>query len=184
MSLNHLVFPDGKHSPLDIQFNTALSGDLSIGTEGGISGLRFKQGEPAEFNVFVATSGGGRFRIQDSTSTGVFLRVGDTSWTATSDQTRKKNIQQETNLLDRLSNISCYLFDLKTDNRDDSHRIGLLAQEVKQYFPRVVSDYEDDEGPTMGIRYTELVTPLIGAVNELKARLDIANARIEALESA
>ena len=53
--------------------------------------------------------------------------------------------------------------------------IGLIAQEVLPHFPETVSVGWDG---MYGLRYSELVAPLITAVKELSARLSNVEAKL------
>jgi hypothetical protein len=69
--------------------------------------------------------------------------------------------------------------DAKITAKAEKDQIGLIAQEVQEIFPEIVSEREDG---TLGIRYTELIPVLIKAVQEQQAEIDDLNARIETLE--
>ena len=63
---------------------------------------------------------------------------------------------------------------------------GLIAQEVKEAlgdkdFGGFIHDSETDE---MGLRYDQFISPLIKAIQELKAELDATKAKVAALENA
>ena len=79
--------------------------------------------------------------------------------------------------VDGLIDSDLPLYKYKAD--DDTHgmRLGIMAQEVKEQFPEAVDEYEDDEGPTLGIRYLELIPALISGINELRAEVETLKAR-------
>ena len=66
-------------------------------------------------------------------------------------------------------------------------RFGLIAQEVKAVLDElgiVDADLYGDENPeSLSLVYAELITPLIAAVQEQKARIDDLEARLAALEA-
>jgi hypothetical protein len=71
--------------------------------------------------------------------------------------------------------------DAKIAEKAARDQLGLIAQEVREIFPEIVSEREDG---TLGIRYTELIPVLIKAVQEQQAEIDDLKARIEKLEAA
>jgi alpha-tubulin suppressor-like RCC1 family protein len=112
-------------------------------------------------------------------STGVYLAYGGTSWNANSDERVKKNITEMTNCLDNISNIRPVYYNYKFDEEKQPRRIGFIAQEWQEHYPEVIStttndDYDFD---VLSLAYTETIPMLLGAIKELKAR-------VEALENA
>lgn len=100
---------------------------------------------------------------------GVYMTYGATSWTSTSD-IRKKNITGKIeNALEKVNSLTAARFTWKSD-KDQKPQVGLIAQEMQQVLPEVVTD--DGEG-TLGIRYTETVPLLVAAIQELSARLSV-----------
>ncbi len=71
--------------------------------------------------------------------------------------------------------------DAKIAEKAAKDQLGLIAQEVQEVFPEIVSEREDG---TLGIRYTELIPVLIKAVQEQQDEIDDLKARIEKLENA
>lgn len=62
-----------------------------------------------------------------------------------------------------------------------SDQLGLIAQEVREVFPGIVTEQADG---TLGIRYTELIPVLVKAFQEQQTEIDELKARIEQLETA
>ena len=62
------------------------------------------------------------------------------------------------------------------DNRDDGlTHLGLIAQEVREVVPEVVTETATKEGetePTLGVEYQKLVPLLIETIKELEARIE------------
>ncbi|WP_159521665.1 tail fiber domain-containing protein [Sunxiuqinia indica] len=71
--------------------------------------------------------------------------------------------------------------DVKIAEKAEKDQLGLIAQEVQEVFPEIVSEREDG---ALGIRYTELIPVLIKAMQEQQAEIDDLKARIEKLENA
>jgi hypothetical protein len=123
------------------------------------------------------------FKITDSTaststSTGALIVAGGVGVTgnivasgqvtaadinSSSDKRLKKNIKTVTSALDTVNALRGVTFEWKEGN---GKAIGLIAQEVKEVLPEIVS--ADDNG-YLGIRYTNLVGVLVEAIKELKA---------------
>lgn len=180
MSLNHLVIGGGE-TALDITTKSLLTGTDATGS-GPVSiktlpqafdaaGIVFEEGQPDEKRIFAT---GGQIRVDTNPvgGTGAFMATGDNAWAAISDATRKKNVVECVDCLSKLASIKGYNFDYKVDDRDNSNRIGVLAQEVQAVFPEVISGYQDDEGSALGVKTVELIAPIISAINELRVRLE------------
>jgi hypothetical protein len=60
-----------------------------------------------------------------------------------------------------------------------SSKIGLIAQEVQQVIPEVVSGNGNTE--TLGMNYAELVPVLINSIKELKMEVDELKRKLEKL---
>ena len=114
--------------------------------------------------------------------------VGDICYTGTigtcSDVRYKKDISTLTNSLEKISRLRGVKFNWNRDEFpenefSDKEQVGLIAQEVMDIFPQVVS--QDNNG-YYNIDYTKFAPLLINAVKELKAENDELRARIEALE--
>ena len=96
----------------------------------------------------------------------------------------KTNIRQIDGALDKVSALSGYYYDFRTDEFPEfrmpaTPQIGLLAQEVRGVLPEVVR--ENQEGLS-GVSYSRLTAVLVEAVKELKAENEDLRVRIEALE--
>lgn len=65
-------------------------------------------------------------------------------------------------------------------NHDGNHAVGLVAQDVERTHPFLVAT---DENGMKSVDYTQLIAPLIAAVQELEVRNNELSARVEALEA-
>jgi hypothetical protein len=86
-----------------------------------------------------------------------------TDLNSSSDARLKKDVATVTSALDKVDALRGVTFTWKDSNVKS---IGLIAQEVKEVLPEIVST--DDDG-FMGIRYTNVVGVLVEAIKELKA---------------
>jgi hypothetical protein len=112
------------------------------------------------------------------------------SFNVSSDARLKTNIRQVEGALDRLERIRGVTFErAETESpyalggvpRQPS--IGVVAQEVEEVFPELVSIYDPDQ-EYRAVDYDGLTGVLIEAVKDLKAQNEALRSRIEALERA
>lgn len=104
--------------------------------------------------------------------------VGDVkaqSFTYGSDRNLKYNINTIDNALTKILKLRGVTFNWKSD---DSKSVGLIAQEVEQVFPELVSGTEGHKG----VEYGNLVGPLIEAVKEQQKEIDNLQHRVLILE--
>jgi hypothetical protein len=83
----------------------------------------------------------------------------------TSDQTLKENVVTISNALDKVSSLRGVEFDWKSSGK---HSVGVIAQEVEQVFPELVTTTEEG---IKAVAYANLVGVLIEAVKELKEEI-------------
>jgi hypothetical protein len=125
--------------------------------------------------VFESINGGYNFYILDASGVGVVKTSGSQSWAAHSDS-RIKNIHSVMeNNLSKLESISpvYYSFNYFEDNRN---RIGLIAQEVQEHFPELVDT--DPKTDNLILDYTGLIPVLLGAIKELKNKVEDLESRL------
>ncbi len=99
-----------------------------------------------------------------------------------SDIRLKKNIVPIENALDKVARLRGVEFqwnDALYENEDDKIEMGLIAQEVEQVVPEVVSDNEQGY---KSVEYANLVSLLIEADKDLKAQNEELRDRIMCLE--
>lgn len=97
------------------------------------------------------------------------------SWQSASDARLKENIEPVPSVIDQIALLNPVKFSMKTDKLTAGNRYGLLAQELEQVFPDVVTDTGSDRDGVTNIKavsYTELVPVLIKAVQEIKSEID------------
>lgn len=76
--------------------------------------------------------------------------------------------------------LDVVLYNYTDDPEDADARIGLIAQQVQAADPDIAKLFvtEDEEG-MLSLRPADLVFPLIVAVQQLSAKVDMLNARVE-----
>ena len=103
---------------------------------------------------------------------------------ACSDFRYKRDIHTLSNALDKVSLLRGVTFEWKQTeypemNFPDQEQIGLVAQEVKEVVPQVVSETDDGY---YNVDYSKLTALLVEAVKELKAENEELRARIDKLD--
>ena len=89
-----------------------------------------------------------------------------TDYNSSSDKRLKKNIKTMTSALNTVNALRGVTFEWKEGN---GKAIGLIAQEVKEVLPEIVST--DDNG-YLGIKYTNMIGVLVEAIKELKSEFE------------
>ena len=95
-----------------------------------------------------------------------------------SDKRFKENIKPVENILDKVMNINTYEYDIKKDApmydsdhpEENKNIIGLIAQEVQEEFPSMVT-YNEDDGHLM-IKQSSLPALLLEVIKEIKVEHD------------
>jgi Chaperone of endosialidase len=112
------------------------------------------------------------------------------AFNVTSDERLKTNVRQVEGALEKLERIRGVAFEsaetespLALGGVPGETSIGVVAQEVEEVFPEVVSIYEPDQ-EYRAVDYNGLTSVLIEVVKELKAQNEALRSRIEALERA
>jgi hypothetical protein len=164
----------------------------SASTNGEIR-IHQEQSAHANYRAYVYT--------QSSSNTQVFRVMGDgdvenanNSYGSTSDLKLKQDITEARSYWDNFKALQFKRFRFKKDVAEDEnagYRFGLIAQDVESIFPSLVKDNTDldlDGTPTdtvtKSIKYSVLSQIGLRVVQELQTRLEAAEAKIAALESA
>lgn len=94
-----------------------------------------------------------------------------------SDRRLKENIEIISgNKLEDLLKLQGVLYTWKTDGQQD---VGLIAQEVEEFYPELVVT---DEDGYKAVEYAGLIAPLIEITKQQQKRIDSLEKRIEILE--
>lgn len=98
-----------------------------------------------------------------------------------SDIRLKDNVEPLTGSLEKIMQVRPVSYTYKSNG--EKH-MGVIAQEIQQVFPDVVTVTHNTEEHTdlLGVSYIDLIAPLIGAVHVLSDKLDEAMKRIKTLE--
>jgi hypothetical protein len=90
------------------------------------------------------------------------------TWYSSSDVKLKKDIVTIDSALNKIDSLRGVYY-IKKDDTDNKRRIGLIAQEVNEILPEVVTISENDH---WALSYAEITAVLIEAVKELKIQVD------------
>ena len=108
----------------------------------------------------------------------------------TSDRNEKNTILKSDlglNFINQLNPISYKWNDIDRDNNLDKTHYGLIAQEVEEVIiaqGKTVNDFAGLDKPSngpMGLGYSELISPLIKAIQELSAEVETLKTQVAAL---
>jgi hypothetical protein len=167
---------------VDPSGGTYLAGSLEIANgyflSNGIGGAMYMTTVSGSFGGYLRTSGhmvldqmnaGYNVYVLDGNSVGVVKNAGSQSWSAFSDRTIKTIHSVMEDNLSKLQSISPIYYSFN-NFEDDKNRIGLIAQEVQEYFPELVEIEPMTE--KLVLDYTGLIPVLLGAIKELKKEID------------
>jgi DNA-binding beta-propeller fold protein YncE len=145
------------------------------GISGNNSSIRFSNTGGGYWQIHGPDTGSA-FHIVQSGGNGCTIASSASAWSAESDSRLKTIIEPISNATSAFETMTPVFYTLNADT-SNIRRIGLLAQEVLPHYPETVSENTDG---FYGLRYTELVSPLITAIKELSARLSNVEARLAA----
>jgi hypothetical protein len=131
------------------------------------------------------------FRTDENVLTGVIQDVSGTmQYQSASDSRLKENVESMSEGLTEVLAMNPVKFtwkDIVTENKtvdmEGAESRGFLAQELNEQYPWAVSEGgEDEKEKPWSVDYGKLTPVLVKAIQELKAELDAAKARITELE--
>lgn len=95
---------------------------------------------------------------------------GDIVAFSSSDRTLKDNLKPIADPMEKINKISGYEFDWNDKQKTHTgHDVGVVAQEIEQVLPEVVTEREDG---LKAVRYEKLVPLLIESIKELSAKVE------------
>ncbi len=98
-------------------------------------------------------------------------------YSSSSDKRFKKNIEEFTNVLDKLMLLSPKRYNFISQNDSEQKYIGFIAQDVKELFPAFVQYNEEDDKYTMD--YAGLSVVAIQAIKEQQKKIEEQQVAIE-----
>ena len=113
------------------------------------------------------------FNIVNQNNIGIYMPTGSNSFTGTSDERLKKDIEPLENGTDKVMQLKPCSYKWKTQTDEDTEKhVGFIAQEVEEVLPEVVNENEYPDGSKYkGVSTTDMIPYLIKMNNELENRL-------------
>lgn len=110
-------------------------------------------------------------------ATGFVSASGDVIAFASSDERLKDNLKPISDPLEKISNISGYEFDWNDkQNLYSGHDVGVVAQEIEQVIPEIVTERDDGY---KAVKYEKLVPLLIESIKELTAKVEELESKLK-----
>jgi len=155
------------------------------------------------FEIDTEDNGGVKFKITSTSvqvnddfypTTGAAHKLGQAGnrWTEvfanlstinTSDRTLKKNIETSDLGLEFVKQLNPVKFNWKTHSDSEPKHYGFIAQEVNELANKNDVQFVREDIDGWGIRYTELISPMVKAIQELTSKVEVLEARIQQLEN-
>ena len=111
--------------------------------------------------------------------------IGDIQYTGTivdvSDRRLKENLLPVSTVSSQLLQLQAYSYNM-IDNEDKRREYGLIAQEVQQVFPELVSVVDPEQGH-LGVSYIQLVPLLLEGFKEQQLRIKTLEERLAKMEA-
>lgn len=179
---------------------TGGNGDTYVGAAIDVAG-NFSPNNSSALGQGVVVTANNQVRIGNTNVTSIGGQVG---WTTFSDARIKKNVQQDVpglSFIEKLQPVT-YNYDVEklqqlqggkgvpgTSDFESLRFTGLLAQDVEAAAKSIGYTFSGVDKPTneqtaYGIRYAELVVPMIKAIQEMKALIDKQQKEIDELKAA
>ncbi|MCE7060087.1 tail fiber domain-containing protein [Dyadobacter sp. CY343] len=155
-----------------VKYNARTAGihfDDSNGIEAGFVGMR----NNGDVGFFI----GGDWRFWVNEQGNGFLNG---NIIQTSDRRLKRNFSPVANSLSKLTNITGQHYFWKDTTKSQELQTGLIAQEVEQYFPELVTT--DDKG-FKAVNYIGLIPHLIESVKTLKSQTEVIGTLQKGMET-
>lgn len=157
-----------------------------VGITGGFedNGIRIENGSANTGWSFYSSSSGDMI-IGKTTNLGTFNGTSG-AYTSISDERLKTNIRPIDNVLSKVNEMNIFQYEFKYNNPQHKSSIGVIAQELQQSFPELVSVNESNEGNTLvenqlGVDYAGLSVVAIKAIQEQQKIIDEQQRRIDNL---
>ena len=109
--------------------------------------------------------------------TGTIKATGDVIAFSSSDERLKDNLKLISDPLEKISKMSGYEFDWN-DKQDTytGHDVGVVAQEIEQVLPEVVTERDDGY---KAVKYEKLVPLLIESIKELSVKVEELESKLK-----
>jgi hypothetical protein len=183
-------FPDARTNGSEISNDTnAYKTLMIIGNRSSGEGRRVGIWDILDVNGFLRINrAGNSFAIQPESNRVIFRLVsgnhgsnraiswdGDTNWDQESDESLKKDIEIECDILPRLLKLDVKTFRWRDESEDSKKKVGFVAQDVQKAFPELVKGgATPGETSTQKLRlnYASFGVLAVGAIKEMKQAFD------------
>jgi hypothetical protein len=178
------AFPNGVHTPgLFAPMALNVGGAIGFGSPGTGNGVFTGNVKAASFTG-ILLSGNGKYFVtmQDDRNFVLYNVSGGAVWsssTSVSDVRLKKDIRTLDNAVANLQSLRGIAFSWKDSELGEGDQIGVVAQEVEQVYPTLVSTIQ---GRKL-VNYQGLIPVLIEAVKEQQLRIGDLQSEIRILKS-
>ena len=165
--------PQGPQGPQGVASNTASGLNLSLATANALYRVVLVDdtGTTSE-TPYVDSNDGLTF----NPSTNVLNVKGDVIAYFSSDENLKENITPIQNVFEKLEKINGYEFDWKAEANHEGHDIGVIAQEIEQVLPEIVTLRDNGY---KAVRYDRLVAFLISVAKEQQKQIEELKSKID-----
>ena len=116
--------------------------------------------------------------VYSATDAGVYMSYGGTSWSSTSDESKKENLVPITDAVTKISSLRTVIGNFIDDEEKTKHPF-LIAQDVQKVLPEAI----DEKDGVLGLKYSDMIPLLTAAIKEQQAIITDLKARIEVLEA-
>lgn len=117
---------------------------------------------------------------RNSDSIGVYLAWGTTGWAANSDIRLKQNIVSLPDpALPSVLQLRPVHYNWKTDSNSEAPRVGFIAQEVQNHFPKVVHEKDG----LLSITMTDMIPYLVKAIQEQQEDIILLKQQVNELST-
>lgn len=167
----HATSFHGDGANLDLSNNTSIAdGDFVKKSTGGtFAGKVVIQPGPLPAGQKALTVGGAGYFTKTISTLGGVEAAGDVIAFSSSDERLKDNLKPISDPLEKISKISGYEFDWNDKQSTyHGHDVGVVAQEIEQVMPEVVTERGDGY---KAVKYDKLLPLLIESIKELTARV-------------
>ena len=162
----------------------SANGEHMVYSDGTVSALRTAASSSGSAEILYCTRNSSSVTV----GTGVYAIYSNGSASSLSDRTQKKNIETTRDgYLEDLNRLRVVKYNWNDQEDGTPKELGLIAQEVEEVFPGLISDMRSDVGigttaSTKGVKTSVLPYMLLKALQEANAEIVALKARVNTLE--
>ena len=162
----------------------SVNGEHMVYSNGTVSALRTAAASSGSAEILYCTRNSSSVTV----GTGVYAIYSNGSASSLSDRTQKKNIETTRDgYLEDLNRLRVVKYNWNDQEDGTPKELGLIAQEVEEVFPGLISDMRSDVGigttaSTKGVKTSVLPYMLLKALQEANAEIVALKARVNTLE--